>query len=93
MFPRATREYGQASCAVRQVDGLVACDPRCVEVERNCETETPVLDRADPDTCRDARAAEIEVATHGDRSSALWEDLRAVGGRERGRPSESGSLG
>jgi hypothetical protein len=66
MFPRAAREYGQASCAVRQVDGLVVCDPRCVEVERNCETEAAVLGLADSDTCRDARATEIEVATCGD---------------------------
>ena len=66
MLPRAAREYGQASCAVRQVDRLVACDPRYVEVERNCETETAVLDRADSDTCHDVRAAEIEVATRGD---------------------------
>ena len=66
MFPRAARGCGQASCAVRQVDSLVACDPRCVEVKRNCETEAAVLGGADSDTCRDGRAAEIEVATRGD---------------------------
>jgi hypothetical protein len=72
MFSRAARGYGQASCAVRQVDGLVGYDPGASGSSATVRPKPPCSAVPIPTRAVMLEPPKSRLRPAATRSSAFW---------------------